>query len=136
MEGSLQVGLQKKSCASVIDSYSIAMNISTQLESVKLGNGIIHHGDVLNVLNEYDENQFQLIIADPPYFQVLLEHEWDNIWKNEQEYLDWTREWVKSCKRVLRHDGLLYIFGQLGKREHIWLHVCSMLASDMQFHDM
>jgi len=36
----------------------------------------------------------------------------------------------------LCNDGLLYIFGQLGKREHIWLHTCSLLAKEMQFHDM
>ncbi len=101
-----------------------------------LGRGVLHQGNALKILAGFGAAQFQAIIADPPYFQVLLEHEWDNSWKSAAEYLDWTRDWVRACKRVLRPDGLLYVFGQLGKREHVWLHACSMLATEMQFHDM
>jgi len=112
------------------------MNDSTVANSTQIGNGIIHQRDAIDFLKEYDGEKFQLIIADPPYFQVLLEHHWDNTWENSVNYLAWTRQWVRACKSVLRPDGLLYIFGQLGKREHVWLHNCSMLASVMQFHDM
>ena len=101
-----------------------------------LGRGVIHQGNALQVLDGFESGQYQLIIADPPYFQVLLEQEWDNSWKSPAEYLDWTIAWVRACKRVLRPDGLLYEFGQPGKREHVWLHACSLLASEMQFHDM
>jgi DNA modification methylase len=96
----------------------------------------IVHGDVLEVLAGYSGEPFQLIIADPPYFQVLLDQAWDRSWKDEGDYLAWTKRWVAACRRVLKPDGLLYIFGQLGKREHVWLHVCSLLAAEMQFHDM
>lgn len=101
-----------------------------------IGRGELIVGDALEVLPALPEKHFQLIIADPPYFQVLLEHEWDNVWDSPDGYLDWVARWVKECKRLLRPDGLLYIFGQLGKREHVWLHVCSRLARVMQFHDM
>lgn len=88
------------------------------------------------MLEHFPAGHFQLIIADPPYFQVLLEESWDNAWKTTEDYLQWTLRWVQACRRVLRPDGLLYIFGQLGKREHVWLHLCSMLTKEMQFHDM
>jgi len=104
--------------------------------SQALGRGVLHQGNALKVLEGLEPGQCQLIIADPPYFQVLLEEEWDNSWHGPAEYLDWTVAWVRACKRVLRPDGLLYVFGQLGKREHVWLHACSRLASEMQFHDM
>lgn len=104
--------------------------------SVEVGHGQIVCGDAVRVLERFAAEQFQLIVADPPYFQVLLEHDWDNTWESPDAYLDWTLQWVRACKRVLKNDGLLYIFGQLGKREHVWLHVCSMLAREMQFHDM
>ncbi len=104
--------------------------------SIKVGNGEIIPGNAIEVLKDLGPGQFQTIIADPPYFQVLLEHTWDNQWSSPEEYLEWTLAWVRECRRVLRPDGLLYIFGQLGKREHVWLHMCSMLAKEMQFHDM
>lgn len=98
--------------------------------------GQIITGDALEVLPTLPAGHFQLIIADPPYFQVLVGEAWDNEWHTPADYLDWTVRWVRECRRVLRPDGLLYVFGQLGKREHVWLHVCSMLAREMQFHDM
>lgn len=101
-----------------------------------IGRGEIFTGDALKILPTLPEKYFQLIIADPPYFQVLLEHKWDNVWKSPEDYLDWVIRWAGECKRLLRPDGLLYIFGQLGKREHVWLHVCSHLTRMMQFHDM
>ena len=128
---------KEKGCASEIIFENQSMyNKSTTETRQELGNGELLEGDALEILPTLPENYFQSIIADPPYFQVLLEEEWDNTWQSGDDYLEWTIEWVRHCKRVLRNDGLLFIFGQLGKREHIWLHTCSMLAKEMQFHDM
>ena len=107
-----------------------------ELEGHIIGNGRLIEGDVLDVLPQLPADSVQTIVADPPYFQVLLNHEWDNTWSDEEAYLQFTVNWVQACRRVLRDDGLLYVFGQLGKREHVWLHVCSRLAQVMQFHDM
>jgi len=101
-----------------------------------IGSGTIHQGDALSVLRDLDSESLQLIIADPPYFQVLTDAKWDNTWTSADDYLDWTKSWAKECERLLREDGLIYIFGQLGKREHVWLHLCSMLTRELQFHDM
>ena len=38
-------------------------------------------------------------------------------------YLDWSLKWLGEAIRVLRDDGLLYCFGQLGKCEHTFLHL-------------
>jgi len=105
-------------------------------EHSTVGNGRLIVGDALEILPTFRDSKFQLIIADPPYFQVLLDESWDNVWPSSEAYVEWTLKWVRECKRVLRPDGLLYIFGHLGKREHVWLHLCSLLAREMQFHDM
>jgi excisionase family DNA binding protein len=125
-----------KGCARAIVMEDASMYHSPHLDQTKVGNGEIIVGDALDIIPKFDDRKFQLIIADPPYFQVLLEESWDNTWKSPDDYLEWTLKWVRECKRVLRPDGLLYVFGQLGKREHVWLHTCSMLAREMQFHDM
>jgi site-specific DNA-methyltransferase (adenine-specific) len=107
-----------------------------QPSQIPVGMGRLLAGDALDILPTLPAGHFQLIIADPPYFQVLLEHDWDNSWPSPEAYLEWTLEWIRQCRRVLRPDGILYIFGQLGKREHVWLHLCSQAAREMQFHDM
>ena len=104
-------------------------------KQIQLGKGTIYIGDALEIIPLLEGDSAQVIVADPPYFQVLNEA-WDNKWQSEEEYLEFTVKWVKECKRILRPDGLFYIFGQLGKREHVWLHTCSILAKEMQFHDM
>lgn len=127
---------KENTCACATIKEDATMYQPQIASSNRIGSGQIIVGDAINVLQSFDAVQFQTIIADPPYFQVLLEHQWDNTWNSSEEYLDWTLRWVRECKRVLKTDGLLYIFGQLGKREHVWLHTCSMLAKEMQFHDM
>lgn len=103
----------------------------------KLSNSAkIFHGDCGQILETLESNSFQTIIADPPYFQVLLGESWDNQWQTEEDYLDWTEDWIKKSANLLKDEGLFFIFGQLGKREHLWLHVCSMATRKMQFHDM
>ena len=128
---------KENGCASAIVCEDQSMyNTATTENHQDIGNGRILNGDALKIIPTLPQNHFQSIIADPPYFQVLLKEDWDNTWQSGDDYLEWTLEWVQQCKRVLRNDGLLFIFGQLGKREHIWLHTCSMLAKEMQFHDM
>lgn len=93
-------------------------------------------GDILEEIRRLPDNHFQLIVADPPYFQVLLGEKWDNQWRTPEDYLVWMKKWAVACHSKLRDDGLLYIFGQLGKREHTWIHACSMLCRALAFHDM
>jgi DNA modification methylase len=101
-----------------------------------ISRGNLIHGDALEVLPSLPANHFQLIIADSPYHQVLTDEDWDNKWESPDDYTEWMASWVRECRRLLRPDGLLFVFGQLGQREHVWLHVASRLARDMQFHDM
>jgi site-specific DNA-methyltransferase (adenine-specific) len=105
--------------------------VSNPIKSTK-----IYQGDCREKLIMFDDNTFQSIIADPPYYQVLLEEKWDNQWKTEEDYLNWTEDWINKSARLLKNDGLFFIFGQLGKREHLWLHLCSMATRKLQFHDM
>ncbi len=128
--------LGKSYARGIVSEDSSMYQITIRKNQEKIGNGRIIHGDALEILPILHQNHFQSIIADPPYYQVLLEEDWDNTWHSGEDYLNWTLNWVRQCKKLLRNDGLLFIFGQLGKREHIWLHTCSSLAKEMQFHDM
>lgn len=95
----------------------------------------IHHADCLDVLPSIESASVGLVIADPPYFRVLKES-WDNQWRDEAAYLDWSMCWLRPAMRTLVPGGLCYIFGQLGKREHVWLHLMSRAAAEFEFHDL
>jgi site-specific DNA-methyltransferase (adenine-specific) len=92
-------------------------------------------GDALAALRKIPAATAQLVIADPPYFQVL-ERAWDRQWPDAAGYLEWSLAWIDEAMRVLRPDGLLYCFGQLGKREHTFLHLMSEAVRRWQFHDL
>ncbi len=93
-------------------------------------------GDATATLRELPAACAQVAIADPPYMNVLVEEAWDAQWKSAEEYIAWVGEWVAECLRVLRDDGLCFIFGQPGKREHVFLHVMSDLCRRHAFHDL
>lgn len=93
-------------------------------------------GDAVAELRRLKTASAQLVIADPPYYNVLLDQSWDTQWKAVEEYLEWTRAWVAECIRILRDDGLCFIFGQLGKREHAFIHLMSEICRRYQFHDL
>ena len=95
-------------------------------------------GDCTKVLQRQSENSARLVVADPPYFNVLLKQDWDTRWKNSDEYLEWSADWMRAACRVLWPGGLLYCFGQTGKREHAFLHLMSQAARmpEYSFHDL
>jgi len=93
-------------------------------------------GDALAELTKLPAAVAQAIIADPPYFNVLENEAWDTQWKTAADYLAWCEAWATESLRVLRTDGLCFIFGQLGKREHTFLHLMSRLTQQHQFHDL
>ncbi len=94
------------------------------------------HGDILQELPKLPDASVQAVIADPPYFNVLEDEAWDTQWKTPEDYLDWCEAWAAECLRVLRPDGLAFIFGQPGKREHSFIHLMSRLSMKHQFHDL
>lgn len=66
-------------------------------------------GDCLKVMQDFLDNSIDHIIADLPFFQVS-NASWDNLWKTEQEYLDWILCLVKQYKRILKENSNLFIF--------------------------
>jgi len=96
---------------------------------------MVHCADVPKFLRSLPPRCVQTVIADPPYFQVLPET-WDNQWASFQEYLEWSMVWLQECMRVLRRNGLCFIFGQVGRREWGFLDFCSQATHLYQFHDL
>ena len=96
----------------------------------------IYQGHVLAEICHHSDSAVQAVIADPPYFNVLEDESWDTQWHTPEDYLAWCEAWSAEAMRVLRPDGLAFIFGQPGKREHSFIHLMSRLCMTHQFHDL
>ena len=71
----------------------------------------IHHADWLT--NNLPDKSVQLIIADPPYFEV--KGSFDFVWKSFDDYLKDVEKWAIECKRLLADNGTLFWYGHAKK---------------------
>ena len=71
---------------------------------------ILKNKDCMDFLKEVEDESVDLIIVDPPYFEIV-KNDWDNQWNTEQEYLDWCAEWTRECFRVLKPGRCFYVWG-------------------------
>lgn len=67
----------------------------------------VHNIDFLN--NTLPDKCANLIIADPPYFEV--KGDFDFIWKSFDDYLKDVEKWAIECKRLLADSGTLFWYG-------------------------
>lgn len=66
-------------------------------------------GDALIELKKIESESIDLIVTDPPY---NLKKDYGNTKDNYafEEYLGFTREWLKESVRVLKSNGSIYVF--------------------------
>lgn len=67
--------------------------------------------DCLELLAGLADNSIDHINCDPPY-NIGYDggDKWDNF-STEQEYLDWCRQWIAECARVLKLERMMCIWG-------------------------
>lgn len=74
----------------------------------KLKTSVIHNGDSVKLLNDSAPESVDLIIADPPY-NIGYEYDVYNDNRSDNEYLQWSKQWISACTRVLKQDGAFWI---------------------------
>ncbi len=89
----------------------------------KFRNKIIN-GDSLEVLKQIPSKTFDLVFADPPYNMQIGEKlkrpdnskvngvndKWDQF-INFKHYDEFSKEWLKECKRILKDNGSMWVIG-------------------------
>jgi DNA modification methylase len=71
----------------------------------------IHNINFLD--NTLPDKCANLIIADPPYFEV--KGSFDFVWKSFDDYLQDVEKWAIECKRLLADNGTLFWYGHAKK---------------------
>jgi DNA modification methylase len=69
----------------------------------------IYHLDNREGLKQLPEKCANLIISDPPYFEV--KGEFDFVWKSFDEYLEFMEGQAQLYKRILADNGTLFVYG-------------------------
>jgi len=69
----------------------------------------ILEGDALELFKTIQSESVDLIVADPPY-NLGKDYGNNHDLKGFNEYLDFTRKWVKEAHRVLKNTGSIYVF--------------------------
>lgn len=87
--------------------YNEIINLDS-IEHMGNKDSLVICGDSLKVLRKIRDKSINLIFADPPYnigkdFGNNID-KWDDI----QGYIDWCKEWLDECFRILKDDGTMY----------------------------
>ena len=56
----------------------------------------IYHGECIEVLKTFEDDSIDCIVTSPPYWKGF---EYEAYFNSYKQYLDWSREWLKECKR-------------------------------------
>lgn len=83
-------------------------------------------------MKNLENNSIDLIIADPPYYQI--KGEFDFIWKSKEEYLKWTKKWLLEAKRILKDTGTLILWGGVGPKSIMFARIAIMIEDNNLFN--
>ena len=89
----------------------------------KFSNRIVN-GNSLEILKKIPDKTFDLVFADPPYNMQIGEKlkrpdnskvngvndKWDQF-LNFKHYDEFSKEWLKECKRILKDNGTIWVIG-------------------------
>lgn len=78
----------------------------------------ILHGNSLNLLKDLDDNSVDMILTDLPYFDVVND-DWDNQWKTENDYFNWLEKLIQEYNRVLNDNSNIFLFSGRQYNRHL-----------------
>jgi len=86
-------------------------------------------GDSLEELKKIKTESVDLIVTDPPY-NLSKDYGKTKDFLEHDEYLEFSRAWLRECQRVLKKDGTLYTF--MGFRYISYIY--QILEKELGFH--
>lgn len=70
----------------------------------------IFHGDAVSIIsNHIPSESIDLIFVDPPYNIGKKFSNFHDKWDSEQEYINWSYQWLDECIRTLKPNGTIYV---------------------------
>jgi adenine-specific DNA-methyltransferase len=69
----------------------------------------LHKGDALEWMKSLPAASVDCVFVDLPYFGVVAD-DWDNQWKDRNEYLDWVVSLAHEWKRITKSNSSIFVF--------------------------
>jgi site-specific DNA-methyltransferase (adenine-specific) len=69
----------------------------------------LHNGDALEWMKSLSAASVDCVFVDLPYFGVVAD-DWDNQWKDRNEYLDWVVSLAHEWKRITKSNSSIFVF--------------------------
>jgi site-specific DNA-methyltransferase (adenine-specific) len=71
--------------------------------------------DCIEYMEQLDIASVGLIIADPPYYNIVSDA-WDKQQSTRTEYLQWSKRWIRLVQRAMKPTASFYLFGGVGEK--------------------
>ena len=65
--------------------------------------------DGLETMKTLEDNSIDHVVCDLPFYGVV-DVDWDNQWKTEEEYIEWCRSLIIEYKRIIKPNGNIMLF--------------------------
>lgn len=97
-------------------------------------------GDCISVLNNFDDNLFDLVYLDPPFFTQKIQglknrdntkkYEFNDKWESVFEYLSMLKESLIEIKRVTKNSGSVFLHCDRNASHHIRIVLDEVFGKD------
>jgi DNA modification methylase len=71
----------------------------------------IHLGSCIDLIKSLEDNSVDLIIADPPYNLNKNFGNKSDVWKDKEDWVEWSKLWIDVCIPKLKDTGSIFIYG-------------------------
>lgn len=106
-------------CSLMVHAYAVSFKETNSVmqtcfdapityEHVSDNNRAVILGDSLKVMKAMISESVDLIFADPPYNIGKDFGNNKDKWEDVDSYIDWCKEWIDDCMRILKPNGTMY----------------------------
>jgi site-specific DNA-methyltransferase (adenine-specific) len=89
--------------------------------------GTIKNVDCMEHMKHVNSGSVDLIIADPPYFEIC--GEFDYKYDSEEEYLEWIKDCIIEFNRILNQTGTLILWSGVGCKKIMMAKIAVMIEN-------
>ena len=101
----------------IIEAHKLKFGSLPPLQQCSVSGSALFNADCMDILPLIPDKSVQLIILDPPYFEV--KGDFDFVFESETQYLEFIESVIIESKRVLKQDGSLFLYCSQEMGAHI-----------------